>query len=246
MNDESPYIAVWDIETQNKIQDMPGRFREDKIKLLEISCASVVKLPSELCLDPADRERAMELSSTTTYWVDGEGATSMQAMCEVLCGAELVVGYNLANFDFLCAKKYFANPDEYRGCCEKTLDVFSRIRDATSVWWKLDRLLSLNGLSTKTADGLQVKLNRLQLSTPHTKRNFVIPLHRRSRGGQMASASSCKSTARSIHSSAPVSRCSPSSSSELGGNSPTTTLGLPARSRRFGSPPLAPEPLGVV
>lgn len=231
MAEEAAYVAVWDLETQNRIDEMPGRYREDKIKVLEISCASIVKIPSELCLDPAGRARAMELSSTTTYWVDGEGANSMAAMCEVLCGAELVVGYNLAGFDFLSAKKYFANTDDYRRCCEKTLDVFSRIRDATGVWWKLDRLLSMNGLATKTADGLQVKRNCSQLSTPHPKRNFVICLHRRSRGGPKGSASSCKSTARSTRSSAPVSRCSPSSSSGLVGNSRTTTLESRARSQ---------------
>ena len=229
-------MAVWDIETQNRIDEMPGRYREDKIKLLPISCASIVKIPSELCLDPADRERAMELSSTTTYWVDGEGPRSMAAMCDVLLGAELVVGFNLAGFDYLSAKKYFKNPDDYHRCCEQTLDVFSRIRDATGVWYKLDRLLSLNGLATKTADGLQVKRNCLQLSTPHTKRNFVTPLHRRSRGGQMSSASSYKSIARSTRSSARASRCSRSSSLGPAANSPTTTLASRARSRRCAHP----------
>ena len=153
MNEE--YVAVWDIETQDKIQNMIGRFREDKIRLLEISCASIVKIPCELCLDSANRERAMELSTTKTYWVDGEGDQSMEAMCSALKSAELVVGYNLAGFDWLSSKKYFSNQDDFRACCEKTLDVFSRIRDATGVWYKMDSLLKLNGLETKTADGLQ-------------------------------------------------------------------------------------------
>ena len=155
MDEEVPYVAVWDIETQNKIQDMPGRFREDKIKLLDISCASIVKIPLELCLDSETRQAAMELSTTATYWVDGEAETSLKAMCSALKGAELIVGYNLAGFDWLVAKKYFVNQDEFKECCEKTLDVFSRIRDATGVWYKLDSLLKLNGLEAKTADGLQ-------------------------------------------------------------------------------------------
>lgn len=149
------YVCCFDIETQNKITDMPGKFREDKIKLLDISCASIVKLPAELCLDPATRERAMEMATTTTYWIDGEGTQSMQAMCEALSGAELIVGYNLAGFDYLTTNKYFAQQDDFRRCCEKTLDVFSRIRDATGTWYKLNSLLQLNGLAMKTADGLQ-------------------------------------------------------------------------------------------
>jgi len=156
MEEDAPFVAVWDIETTGKIQDMPGRFREDKIKLLEISCASIVKIPSALCFDPADRERAMEQSTTTTYWCDGEGQRSLDAMCNALKGAELIVGYNLASFDWLSTKKYFANQDDFRTCCEKTLDAFSRIRDATGTWYKLDNLLKLNDLEAKTADGLQV------------------------------------------------------------------------------------------
>lgn len=155
MDEEPAYVAVWDIETQDKIEDMRGRFRDDKIKLLQISCASIVKIPSELCLDAKDREKAMEMSTTVTYWVDGQGPESLDAMCDVLIGAELIVGYNLCGFDWLSCKKYFRSVEAFQRCCEKTLDVFSRIRDATGTWYKLDNLLKLNGLETKTADGLQ-------------------------------------------------------------------------------------------
>ena len=43
-NEEATYVAVWDIETQNRIDEMPGQYRNDKIKLLPISCASIVKI----------------------------------------------------------------------------------------------------------------------------------------------------------------------------------------------------------
>jgi len=150
-----PYACVFDIETQQKIDDMRGKFREDKIKQLSISCASIVTIPSSLCLDPKDSERAMELASTRTFWVSGNGAESMDEMCKFLENAELIVGYNLAGFDWLVCKKYFQDVFSYQRCCEKTLDVFSRIRDSTGTWYKLDTLLKMNGLETKTADGLQ-------------------------------------------------------------------------------------------
>ena len=181
MEEDGAYVAVWDIETQDKIQDKPGKFREDKIKLLNISCASVVKIPSGLCIDPEDRERAMEMAVTTTYWIDGYPAQSMgvaegsriddlNAMCAVLDGAEMIVGYNLAGFDWLVTKKYFRSEEAFQKCTAKTLDVFSRIRDATGVWFKLDNLLRLNGLDTKTADGLQV--GRLR-TTPRTEKHIL-------------------------------------------------------------------------
>jgi hypothetical protein len=178
MEEDGAYVAVWDIETQDKIQDKPGKFREDKIKLLSISCASVVKIPSELCIDPKDRERAMEMAVTTTYWIDGDPAQSMDALCAVLDGAEMVVGYNLAGFDWLVTKKYFKNEEAFQKCTAKTLDVFSRIRDATGVWFKLDNLLRLNGLDTKTADGLQVGCLRTTLRTETHTLTFPVPLRR--------------------------------------------------------------------
>jgi len=149
------YVCCFDIETQNKIQDMPGQFREDKIKLLDISCASIVTVKSELCSDPADRERAMESATTKTFWIDGGSGDSLADMCALLTGAELIVGYNLAGFDWLTTKKYFPSSASYNACREKTLDVFSRVRDATGVWYKLDNLLKINALQSKTADGLQ-------------------------------------------------------------------------------------------
>ena len=155
MDDEPPFVAVFDVETQQKITDMPGRFREDKVKLLLISCASVVELPMHLCTNPDDRERAMELSVTKTYWTDGDSHTSIHAMIDRLLKAELIVGFNLVGFDWLLMRKYFSTDEMYHKCMNKTLDVFSRIRDATTTWYKLDALLALNGLSTKTADGLQ-------------------------------------------------------------------------------------------
>lgn len=153
---QDSYVCCFDIETQQKITDMPGRFRDDKIKLLDISCASTVMIKSDICLDPADRERAMESAVTKTFWVDGgSNGESLADMCALLTGAELIVGYNLAGFDWLTTKKYFSDSASYNSCREKTLDVFSRIRDATSVWYKLDNLLKINALQSKTADGLQ-------------------------------------------------------------------------------------------
>lgn len=151
------YVAVFDIETANRIDQMAGRFRDDKIKNLTISCASVLTLPSEFCRNPRDAERAMELSTMKTYWVDGEGPESLGAMVQVLKNAELVVGYNLAGFDWLVMEKYISDRSVFRRCCTRTHDIFSRVRDAcpTQRWPKLDTLLSLNGLESKSGDGLQ-------------------------------------------------------------------------------------------
>ena len=154
---EAPFVAVFDIETTDKIDRQPGRFREDKIAQLEISCASIFKVPSELCLHPGSAQRAIELGSMRTFWCDEDGENGMDAMVEMLLKAELIVGYNLAGFDWLVCKKYFGGDTEaFRSCLSKTHDIFSRVRDATvgKRWPKLDTLLELNCLGKKTADGL--------------------------------------------------------------------------------------------
>ena len=154
MEAETPYVCVWDLETQEKIDDMSGRYREDRIRKLSISCGSALCLPSELCLDPANGGRAIEMATMKTFWCDGDGATSLQAMCDVITRAELNVGYNLFGFDFLVAEKYFTDRALHRQARMRCHDVFQRVRDVTGVWHKLDNLLKLNGQDTKTADGL--------------------------------------------------------------------------------------------
>lgn len=154
MDADAPYVCVWDLETQEKIDDMPGKYREDRIRKLTISCGSALCIPSELCLDPANADRALEMATMKTFWVDEEGPTSLQALTELIAGAELNCTYNGIGFDNLVIEKYFQDHALNRQARMRQLDVFARVRDATSVWHKLDTLLKLNGQETKSADGL--------------------------------------------------------------------------------------------
>jgi hypothetical protein len=154
MDADAPYVAVWDLETQQKIDDMTGKFREDRIRKLSISCGSVLCIPSELCMDPVNSERALELSTMRTFWCDEDGQNSLAAMFDLVAGAELNCGYNLFGFDFLVAEKFFSSRELHRQARTRCHDVFSRVRDATSVWHKLDTLLKLNEQAQKTGDGL--------------------------------------------------------------------------------------------
>ena len=150
-----PFVAFFDVETQARIDDMPGNRRDDKIKRLPISCASVLTTPLRWCLDPVHRERAMEESRMRTFWVDGQGGTSLDAMCSLLGSSSMIVGYNVFGFDWPVTRKYFNQQTEFERCREVTHDVFSRVRDVSGVWFKLDALLKANNLDTKSADGLQ-------------------------------------------------------------------------------------------
>ena len=149
------FVAIFDIETQEAIRSVPGATRDEKVTRLQVSCASVLCLPSEFVLDPAQAERAIELGTMQTFWRDGDTHRDMRALVRLLDKAEMIVGFNLVGFDWIVMKKYYHNRPLYERHRAKTHDVFSRVRDATGVWYKLDRLLALNGLGMKTADGLE-------------------------------------------------------------------------------------------
>ena len=153
-DETSKYIAVFDLETQDAISNARGHGRDEKIASLEVSCASVLSVPSHLAMIPHTSEHAIEMSNMRTFWRDGESRDGMGALLKVLDGAELIVGFNLVGFDWIVMKKYYRNESQYHRHRSKTHDIFSRVRDATGLWFKLDRLLQLNGLEKKTADGL--------------------------------------------------------------------------------------------
>ena len=150
------YCVVWDIETRDKIQDQVGRFREDKVKALTVSCLCALKLDSEMIL--TDPTRALATAEAFCYWKHQPDA--MERFLKLLDGAEAVGGFNLFGFDYLVMhKEYYTKGGggtrRYRDHTFRTQDPFSRLRDATGVWFKLDTLLKENSLEPKVADGLQ-------------------------------------------------------------------------------------------
>ena len=148
-----PYTLFWDIETQEKIDDKKGRFREDRIRKLNVSCACTLRVDSDLIMDGRE-EDALLRATQTTYWVDD--IDGLQPMLSEFDGAELLVSYNGFSFDHLVLQKYYRG-DRRRELSHtfKAHDVFKRIVDSqASRWPSLDKLLSLNGFDTKGANGL--------------------------------------------------------------------------------------------
>ena len=156
-DDVAPFVVVWDIETQNKISDMPGDNREEQVRNLEVSCLSYVKIPSEAILGgPDEALRAVEEAPMITLWRD-EDEKARGPFFELLKAfdeAELIVSYNGLGFDHPVMFKHCASKRS-EGHLFKVHDVFARLRDHTRVWFKLDNLLKENDMETKTANGLQ-------------------------------------------------------------------------------------------
>jgi hypothetical protein len=151
-----PFVVVWDIETQNKISDMPGDTREEQVRNLEVSCLSFLKIPSAAILaGPEEALRAVEEAAMVTLWrdEDAKGVGPFYELLKAFDEAEVIVSYNGLGFDHPVLYKH-CKPHRTEAHLFKVHDVFARLRDHTGIWFKLDNLLKANNMETKTANGL--------------------------------------------------------------------------------------------
>ena len=82
--------------------------------------------------------------------------TPFEPLFEEFDKADVIVGYNVFEFDFPLLKKYYVKHERryrYMRHRLKGHDAFTRLRDATGVWPSLNSLLTLNGLASKSGDG---------------------------------------------------------------------------------------------
>jgi len=152
----TPFVVVFDIETQDIIKNMPGDSRDEQVRNLEVSCLSFVKIPSAAILAGSKEAlRAVEEAPMVTLWRD-EDEKAVGPFFELLKAfdeAELIVSYNGLGFDHPVLFKH-CKPKRTERHLFKVHDVFARLRDHTTIWFKLDNLLKTNGMETKTANGL--------------------------------------------------------------------------------------------
>ena len=155
---EGGFVLVYDIETQSLISEVPGHFREDKIRNLDVSCACAVLIPLELCRDPSDRIRAYEERVEFTFWIDsGKQGSRVADLLDLMDKAFLIVSFNGIGFDALVLRQYYTDLTRFCSHMAKQFDVFVGVRAAMPCekWPKLDWLLGKNGLNPKEASGLQ-------------------------------------------------------------------------------------------
>lgn len=154
----SPSVVVFDCETQDKIANMPGVDREDQVRALEVSCLSYTVLNGDEVLASPERAAAeAERSEMVTLWrdVDENGQGPFEPMLKAFDEAEVIASFNGLGFDHLLMWKYYrGDKQRFQEHQTKTHDMFARLRDATTIWYKLDDLLKVNGVPTKTANGL--------------------------------------------------------------------------------------------
>jgi len=152
------YILLYDLETQQLLNEVPGRFRDDKVQNLEISCGCAIALPLEYCRDPNDRNRAFEERREYTVWHGStDPCTRIEDLLVLFDNAFLIVAYNQFGFDSLVLRQYYSSEQRFELHMQKQLDVFVGVRAAMlgEKWPKLDWLLGQNGLDPKEASGIQ-------------------------------------------------------------------------------------------
>ena len=149
-------VCVFDIETQDKISNMPGSDRLDQVCNLQVSCLSYLVVESDRMFDPEDAQAAVEEAEVVTLWrdEDPDGNGPFESLFTAFDEAELIVAYNGLGFDFPCLWKH-CRKARSEAHLLKAHDPFSRLKENTTVWFKLDNLLKANGLETKTANGLE-------------------------------------------------------------------------------------------
>ena len=150
-------VVVFDLETQDTIDAMPGSDRADQVARLQVSVACAVQIPARLAADPRLAADAVAAARKTHAWRDdnSDARGPFESLLELFDDATLIVGYNVFAFDWLVLRKHYRSKARYERHLLKTHDAFSRLKEATGRWFKLDALLGANALDAKTANGLE-------------------------------------------------------------------------------------------
>jgi hypothetical protein len=149
----SSFCIVFDIETQELISDITCASREDRVRGLNISCVSYLIIDSELLL--SNGEAAVDAGQVKTLWNDSmrHPHSVFEELLALFDNAEVIVSYNGLAFDHPVLERHYRRRRRHEAHLIKTHDVFSRLKEVTGVWFKLDQLLLCNDLPCKSGDG---------------------------------------------------------------------------------------------
>lgn len=156
------YVVVFDCESDSLFSMLPGAFQEDKIRYMQFTVVSAVVLPCELIEAGAPVDEIMSRGVMYHWWRDvaEDDNNPLVSLLALFDGADAIVGFNCNGFDFPLIRRFYRftqsmqHPGQrYVGHRTKTLDIMSRVKDATGAYIKLDELLKQNGLSSKSSNG---------------------------------------------------------------------------------------------
>lgn len=154
------YSVVFDCESDCGFAEVAGYTREEKIaKFMQFTvvCAQVIR--SSAVVWGASADDVLRESEKLTWWRDvaQRGDTPVDSLLALFDGADVIVGYNCLCFDFPLLKRFYgkgsAALQRYASHRSKCLDIMARVHDVCGVYYKLDALLTANGLEAKIGHG---------------------------------------------------------------------------------------------
>lgn len=152
-----PNVVVFDCESDGTPTKIGPRGEQD-FRFVQCTCACAMVLNTDRICLPEAGGGIVRAAQRITCWRDviaHKGADPFAELFKAFDDAELIVGFNTFEFDFPLLYKYYGTNNHARYVQHrlKCLDIFSRIRAATSRWPKLDALLQENDLKPKSGTG---------------------------------------------------------------------------------------------
>lgn len=144
-------VVIFDCESDGKPRHTYAETRtESDFKYVQCTCACAL-------IVPVAQLPSLEGAVRLTCWRDdeGHGANPFEPLLAAFDVALVIVGYNQLEFDFPLLWKHYGRLQNRRYVQHrvKCLDIFSRLRDVSGHWPRLDDLLIANELPTKCGDG---------------------------------------------------------------------------------------------
>lgn len=155
-------VVVFDVETDCSFASLQGMCREQQLKVMQVTVACALELDADLCAQAGSWEELARSAKKHHWWRDELGANKtnpFHGLLELFDAADVIVAYNGLDFDFPVLRKHYGHGKtvfrRYMQHRLKCHDPMARIQVATDTRFKLDALLKLNGVPSKTADGLE-------------------------------------------------------------------------------------------
>lgn len=150
-------VVVFDCESDSGFGDVFGRTRDEIIhRYMQFTCICALVIPTDVIQSHVSVDEIISRSKRMTWWRDvskSNTVTPVDGLLDIFDRAEVIVGFNCLAFDFPLIQRFYTSQKRYLEHRCKCLDIMTRVRDVTCDYYKLDKLLKDNDLSTKIGDG---------------------------------------------------------------------------------------------
>jgi|SaaInlV_125m_DNA_1040241.scaffolds.fasta_scaffold04042_4 hypothetical protein len=154
---DTQYVVVFDCESDCGFGDVFGRARDEIIhRYMQFTCICALVIPTNAIQSHVSTDEIISRSRSMTWWRDvseSSTATPIDSLLDTFDRAKAIVGFNCLAFDFPLIKRFYTSQKRYLEHRCKCLDIMTRVRDVTCDYYKLDKLLKDNELSSKIGDG---------------------------------------------------------------------------------------------